>query len=93
MLEKEVFFSEMDKLVNMYPNWGLKYDDKKVMKQWYEKFRHMDNERFSYMINQYIKHERAYPTIAGLLENDTIPRKSRDQIEHEKMLKEMGLYQ
>jgi len=31
------------------------------------------------------------PTVSGLKRNDTIPRKSKDQIEHEKMLKENGL--
>lgn len=91
MLDKTTFKDGMQKLVDTYPNWNFKYDDPKAMRMWYEYFKQMDAERFNYMINQYIKHERAYPTIAGLLENDTIPRKTRDQIEHEKMLKEMGL--
>ena len=91
MLDKTTFKDGMQKLVDTYPNWNFKYDDPKTMRMWYEYFKHMDTERFNYMIDQYVKHERAYPTIAGLLENDTMPRKTRTQIKHEKMLEELGL--
>lgn len=92
MLSKDTFFEGMDKLLAVYPNWKIKHDDPEVMKIWYENFKHMDDERFLYMINAYVGYEERFPTIAGLLKCDTIPRKNRDQIEHEQMLKEYGLY-
>ena len=93
MLNKDIFFDQMELLVGMYPSWGIQKDDPKVMKSWYGFFKHMDDERFTYMINQYIENENFNPTIAGLKKCDTIPRKTKDQIKHEKMLKENGLYQ
>ena len=89
MLSKDVFFEGMDKLLAFYPGWKIRNDDKNVMKVWYEMFKHMDDERFMYMINNYIKNDKSLPTVAGLLACDTIPRKTKDQIEHEKMLREM----
>ena len=89
MLSKDVFFEGMDKLLAFYPGWKIRNDDKNVMKVWYEMFKHMDDERFMYMINNYIKSDKSLPTVAGLLACDTIPRKTKDQIEHEKMLREM----
>lgn len=91
MLSKDAFFEGMDKLLAVYPGWQIKNDDKDVMKIWYDKFKHMDDERYLYMIDMYIDNETRFPTIAGLLECDTIPRKSRTQLEHEKMLRENGL--
>lgn len=90
MLEKEVFIEGMNTLLAFYPSWKLDIEDSYVLKKWYEKFKHMDNERFMYMINNYIKNDKSLPTVAGLLACDTIPRKTRDQIEHEKMLAEIG---
>jgi len=91
MLDKNTFVEGLNKLIVAYPSWGLKSDDNKTLRVWYNFFKHMDGERFNYMINSYIEHEPRYPTVAGLKKCDTIPRKSRDQIEHEKMLKEQGL--
>ena len=91
MLSKDVFFEGMDKLLAFYPGWQIRNDDANVMKLWYEKFKHMDDERFMYMIDQYVDTETRFPTVAGLKECDTIPRKSRTQLEHEKMLREHGL--
>lgn len=90
MLEKEVFIEGMNTLLAFYPSWKLDIEDSYVLKKWYEKFKHMDNERFMYMINNYIKNDKSLPTVAGLLACDTIPRKTQDQIEHEKMLAEIG---
>ena len=91
MLSKDAFFEGMDKLLAFYPGWQIRNDDTTVMKFWYEKFKHMDDERFMYMIDKYIDTETRFPTVAGLKECDTIPRKSRTQLEHEKMLREHGL--
>ena len=89
VLSKEVFTEGLNTLIAFYPNWNLNIDSTYVLKKWYEKFEHMDNERFMYMINNYIKNDKSLPTVAGLLACDTIPRKTKDQIEHEKMLREM----
>lgn len=91
MLNKETFFNYMDKLINVYPNWRLRYDDPDVMRMWYGFFDYMDCERFSYMVDEFIANSDRFPTIAGLKRFDNIPRKTRDQIAHEKMLKENGL--
>src|SRR5690625_1097015 len=91
MLNKETFFKGMDKLVNAFPNWKLKYDDPEVMKDWYSFFDYMDDERFLYMIDAYIDFSSRFPTVAGLKECDTIPRKSKEQLKHEQMLRENGL--
>ena len=91
MLNKETFFKGMDKLVNAFPNWRLNYDDPEVMKDWYSFFEYMDDERFLYMVDAYINFSNRFPTVAGLKECDTIPRKSKEQLKHEQMLRENGL--
>lgn len=91
MLSKDVFFEKMDELVMTYSNWRLKYDDVKTMKFWYEKFQHMEDAQFKYMVDRYIENDKFNPTISGLKEWDTMPRKSATQIEHEKVLREHGM--
>lgn len=91
ILDKTVFTDGLNTLLAYFPSWKLDIKNSFVLKKWYEQFEHMDNERFLYMIDNYAKNDRALPTIAGLLECDTIPRKSRTQIEHEQMLREHGL--
>jgi len=86
MLDKEVFFKNMDNLLMAFPNWKLDVRDVETMKFWYTVFRSFDNARFAYMVDQYINNEQYNPTIGGLKQHDTMPRKTRDQIEHEKML-------
>lgn len=90
MLDKEVFFNGMDELLMAFPSWRLNVEDKKVMKFWYSKFTHMDNERFTYMVNSYINGESYPPTIKGMNNHDNIPRKSKEQIRHEQMLRGIG---
>lgn len=91
MLDKDVFKDGMNVLLIAYPSWGLKYHDADTMQFWYEKFQHMTNERFEYMVAKHIEFERFNPTVKSLLENDTLPRKSATQIKHEQMLRENGL--
>lgn len=91
MLDKELFFNKMDQLVASYPNWKLEVGSEKVMRFWYSKFENMKNNHFEYMVDKYIENETFNPTIAGLKNWDIAPRKSRDQIKHEQMIKEMGL--
>lgn len=91
MLNKDLFFSKFDKLLLAFPNWKIKFDDVDTVKFWYEKFKHLSNERFSHMVDEYMKNEKFNPTIAGLKEYDNLPVKSYTQIEHERMLKEHGM--
>lgn len=91
MLNKEVFFQNMDNLLMAFPNWKLNVEDVKVMRFWYNAFRNFDNARFGYMVDQYIDNENYNPTIGGLKKYDTFPRKSVTQIKHEEMLKREGL--
>lgn len=91
MLDKDTFFEKFDELVTAYPSWKLDFGNARVVKFWYSKFEDMESGHFIHMVDSYIEKERFNPTIAGLREHDTLPRKTRDQIEHEKMLKEHGM--
>jgi|SRR5699024_2406142 len=88
MLDKNVFFEGVENLLAFYPSWQVNVEDKKVLRLWYAKFSKMTDKEFKHMIDSYIKSERYSPTVAGLFEHDTLPRKSRDQIEHEKAMEE-----
>lgn len=90
MLDKDTFIDGLNKLLVSFPNWNLDIDNKRTLRVWYEKFRHMDAKRYMHMINAYIGYYDRYPTIAGLLKCDTLPRKSITQIKHEQALKEHG---
>jgi len=91
MLDKKIFINGINDLLIAFPSWNFDAENKSALSFWYERFKHMDKERFGYMIKSYTDHETRFPTIAGLKKCDTIPRKSRDQIQHEQMLKEMGM--
>jgi len=78
----------MQLLVDSYPNWKFKHDDSKAMATWYGFFSHMDDERFNHMITEYVKSDKFNPTVAGLLECDTLPRKSITQLRHEQEMRE-----
>ena len=86
MLDKEIFKAQFEKILTLYPNWRIDFNNPKTALVWYEQFKHMDDDRFVQMISNYIKNEKFNPTVKGLLENDTAPQKSLSQIEHEKML-------
>lgn len=88
MLDKEVFKAGMQDLTMSYPNWKLDVTDSDTMRFWYERFKAFGDDRFIYMVDQYIASNDFNPTIAGLNKCDTLPRKSYTQIAHEKMLAE-----
>lgn len=92
MLGKDVFKSKMNELLMAFPNWKINNNDPTTMKFWYGKFKKMSNKDFNDMVDNYIGGEQFAPTIKGLKEYDISAKKSRDQIEHEKMLKEMGYF-
>lgn len=87
-LDKTVFIQGMNQLLMVFPSWQIKYDDKKVMSAWYRMFEDLTDDQFRHMTWSYIKSEKFVPTVAGLMEHDTLPRKSQTQIAHERMLKE-----
>lgn len=91
MLGKEVFFVNMENLLMAFPNWKLNVEDVEIMKFWHTAFKNFSNERFVYMIDQYINNENFNPTIGGLKRHDTLPVKSATQIKHENMLAKNGL--
>lgn len=92
MLDKNIFFDCMDKLLMAYPNWKISLNEKKTSKFWYEQFENMENAHFEHMIDSYIKTEKFNPTIAGLREHDTMFRKSKEQLKHEQILREYGYH-
>lgn len=91
MLDKQVFKKGMQQLLYAFPNWKIKLDDQEVARFWYMRFKDFENERFMQMVDKYIENEKFDPTIKSLKSWDIMPRKTRDQLEHEKMLKEAGL--
>lgn len=88
MLNKEVFFNKMDKLINLFPNWKIQYDNPEAMKLWYEQFKNMTDSDFIKMVDNYVTNENRYPTIAGLKQWDITPKKTMTQIRHEQAMKE-----
>lgn len=92
MLDKNVFFEQMEVLISYYPSWSVRLNEEHVARLWYEQFDHMENKRFKHMIKEHIKNERFNPTVKSLLENDTLPVKSVSQQRHEQALKEYGYY-
>ena len=68
MLDKDVFKTGIQMLVVTFPNWQVKVEDKHTMEIWYKFFEDKEDEKFMRMIRVYIKKERAYPTVAGLMD-------------------------
>src|SRR5690625_324762 len=89
MLTKETFSFKMNELLMAFPNWKIDNNDPETMRFWYYQLKDMSGDRFVAMVDQYINNEQYNATIGGLKQYDTLPRKTRDQIEHEKMLREM----
>lgn len=90
MLDKKHFIEQMNLLLVAFPSWNFDASNQLALKVWYKKFSSFTNERFSYMVDRYIDKGEFNPTIAALKKHDTMPRKSRTQLEHEKMLEEIG---
>ena len=90
-ISKDLFVDHMNILLVAFPSWNFDSKNPLALKVWYDKFKHFDEERFTRMIDSYVSDAKFNPTIAGLKEHDTLPRKSITQINHEKMLKENGL--
>ena len=68
MLSKEVFKEGIEKLLAVYPKWGIKSEDPGTMKIWYDYFQDMTDGQFAGVINKYITTIKVYPTVAGLQE-------------------------
>lgn len=69
MLSKKVFTQGIKNLVSAFPNWGVKTEDKETMAFWFRAFEHNTERDFNCMIDEYVSEEKAYPTIAGLLDH------------------------
>jgi predicted RNA-binding protein len=69
MLDKKVFKEGFERLLIIYPTWGLNASDSNVIRTWYEEFKDLSNERFTNMVSNYIKKEKYNPTVAGLMEH------------------------
>ena len=68
ILDKKTFLRGMQQLIYAFPNWNVKVDEKESMAVWYSFFQTMTDHRYNAMIKKYIENERAYPTVAGLME-------------------------
>ena len=69
MLDKKVFKEQIEKLIIVFPNWGIDASNSQAMKTWYGFFQEVKNEDFRSGIDQYIKKERFNPSVAGLMES------------------------
>ena len=92
MLSKNTFKKGMQLLLLAFPNWKVRLEESSVASFWYAIFKDYDDKRFMAMVKKYIENERFEPTVKGLKDWDVMPRKSKTQIEHEKMLREHGMY-
>ena len=94
MLDKELFKEKMEKLLTFFPNWNVDLSDRVAAGMWYNQFSHMSDEKFSKAVEDYIENEQFNPTVAGIKKYYVPERKkTATEIEHEKMLKEMGMYE
>ena len=73
MLDKETFKKQLQKLVNLYPQWKLDIADKEIVSDWYKQFEDYKNEEFIEAVQKYINNEKYFPTIAGIKGKDTKP--------------------
>lgn len=69
MLDKKVFKDNFERLITVFPTWGINASDSNVIRTWYEEFKELSDEKFTNMISNYIKKEKYNPTVAGLLEH------------------------
>jgi len=67
-LNKDIFFNKMEELINIYPSWNIDFSDEEVVRDWYKRFKNIDENTFVEAVNDYIENERFNPTVAGLME-------------------------
>ena len=70
MLDKEVFKRQMQRLKNIFPEWKARLGDKQVIKDWYNEFKDLSEERFIKKVDSFIKKSNYKPTVAGILEQN-----------------------
>ena len=81
MLTKTAFANEIERLIQFYPTWNIKCDDKATMSNWYKMFESYTNDEFSNAVTQFIKTSKFNPTVAGLIETSfKIQTKPIDQL-------------
>lgn len=67
MLNINVFKEQLDLLKCFFPNWEVNHRSKYLLEAWYPHFENMNDTQFIAMIDNYIKTQREYPTVRGLL--------------------------
>lgn len=86
MTKKQTF--ELLKLINsVYPHFEVNQD---TINNWHEFMKDQSFASVMYKAKEHIKREKFPPTVAELI--TVRMKKTRDQIEHEKMLVETGYY-
>ena len=73
MLDKKVFSREIERLMQFYPTWIIKYDDKATIGNWYKIFEDYKDDEFEEMVTKFIKTSKFNPTVAGLIEVNQQP--------------------
>jgi hypothetical protein len=68
MLNKDVFKQKIKDLIDFYPSWGIKADDKSVVAKWYSKFSNLSDDEFVEIVNIHIDKIKYVPTVASLNE-------------------------
>jgi hypothetical protein len=68
MLNKDVFKQKIKDLIDFYPSWGIKADDKSIVAKWYSKFSNLSDDEFVEIVNIHIDKIKYVPTVASLNE-------------------------
>lgn len=67
-MNKKVFYDKLIELKLFYPNWSIDLSNKDVVKKMYEFLGNTSDDRFTSGVENYIRNEIRFPTIAGLIE-------------------------
>ena len=80
MLTKKVFIEQIEKLLVFYPTWGVKTEESKVMKMWYDFMIDLNatDKTMEKAVAKHIQEIKFNPTIATLKECGIESPKERD---------------
>ena len=68
MLDKDVFREQMERLTDLFDSWRVDITSKRVMTNWYNEFKHLDDKDFVSKVDNFIKNSSYKPTVAAILD-------------------------
>jgi|GEM_PF-3104468 len=66
MLDKNVFEEGIKELKIFFPNWKIDHNDSKIVSEWYEDFKEIDNKQFEDGVQRFIDTSYFCPTVIFL---------------------------